>query len=221
MKTTTLTTILALTFLPSELARAELAEPSLNQCNSAEGLEKCEVVCIRNLGDECLVAHVNFAGTKLQTGEQLFRARFQTCLNADVDLQMKELTLELNELSDAGGSGSISAIARSSASSSKLERENGTVFTTPVTASRIPRIPFEAFLNSGQDHIEVSVKLEECGLENSKQSCSISGKLVAVTNPNIRCELHDKTQSGAFRSPSLLTSPSLQNSQQPVGTIGN
>ena len=191
------------------------------QCNSAEGMNTCEVKCLRNLGGECLVAHVNFAGTQLQSGEQLLRARFQTCLNADVDLQMKALTIELEDISNTSGSGSISSMVHSSADTSKLEGKTGTVFTVPKTAGRISRIPFGAFLNSGKDHIEVSVTLEECGPENSKQSCSISGKLVAVTNPNIRCELHDKTQSGAFRSPSLLTSPSLQNSQQPVGTIGN
>ncbi|MEM9278751.1 MAG: hypothetical protein AAGA76_09260 [Pseudomonadota bacterium] len=213
--------IIALAFWPTPaLASGQLAEPELNACSTVAGITKCEVKCVRELGEQCLVTHVNFEGQGLKPGTELWRARFLTCLKADVDLQIKSLVLELENIDAATGPGIVSANGISTAGTSATRADRAVIFDTGKTEARISRIPFQAFLNSGDSHMEASLKLEQCGADDSSNSCRISGKFVAVTNPNIRCDFHDTRQSGAFRPPDLQTSTSLTDGPRPVGRIG-
>jgi len=86
--------------------------------------------------------------------------------------------------------------------------------------ARLARIPFKGLLNSGDSHVSASLKLEECGSNDKPGLCTISGRLVATTDPNIRCDFHDTSDAGAFRPPSLQTSPSDISNQHPVGRVG-
>ncbi|MEM9331764.1 MAG: hypothetical protein AAGA53_10590 [Pseudomonadota bacterium] len=213
--------IATLSLLPFDYASGrQLAEPALNACSAATGISKCEVKCVRELGEQCLVTHVNFEGKNLKSGTDLFRAKFLTCVKADVDLQIKSLAMEFEDLGEEKGSGILSALASSSAGSITTKDENAVIIKPGETEARLARLPFTEFLNSGESHIEVTANLKQCGTAENPNSCSINGKLVAVTNPNIRCDFHDTTKSGAFRPATLQTSPSLTNSQQPVGRIG-
>ena len=209
-------------FLPVAQAGAATAlpEPDINQCSTAEGITKCEVVCVRNLGEQCLVSHVNFEGQNLKPGSELLRARFLTCIKADVDFQLKSLVLALTDPEGTNGKGIVSANAKSSTGSAQTIADRAVVFDSGKAEGRLSRIPFNAFLNSGESHMETTLQIEQCGGDGNDGRCDISGKLVAVTNPNIRCDFHDTSQSGAFRKPKLQISPSLQNSQLPVGRIG-
>ncbi len=199
---------------------SSLNEPELNKCNAVEGITKCEVKCIRNLGEQCLVAHVNFEGKNLKPNTQLWRAKFLTCKSASLDLQVKSLAVELEKLDERKGQAKIQASVVSTSKTSKLKQYEPLQFDNQNIEGRISRISFDGFGNSGESFVEASLTLAQCGHEDGSNACTISGKFVAVTDPNIRCDFHDTTQSGAFRPPSLQISPSLQNSQQPIGRIG-
>ena len=210
----------AIFLLSPSTAFSELLEPELNSCSAVSGISECEVRCIRELGPQCLITHVNFVGGGLRSGTELLRARFHTCRNADVDIQVKSLALEIENESQPTGRGVISAHAFSTVGSVETKPKKTTVIEEGQLEGRLSRIPFSMFLNSGEAHMETSLRLEQCGASDGENTCAISGKLVAVTNPNIRCEFQDTTLPGAFRNPSLLLSPGLQNSSKPVGRVG-
>ncbi len=198
-------------------ASAQAAGSTTHQCSSGKDVS-CEIRCARALGDQCLITHVKFSGRNLKADSKLFTARFLTCKNANVDLQLKSIEVEVENTGDNQGSTIISALASSTVSDTKLSEKRTTVLQPGLSRNRVARIPFEGLLNSGEREIEVSAKLAQCGDGNA--GCKISGKLEAVTDPNIRCEFHDTTKAGAFRPASLETSPSMTNSQKPVGQIG-
>ena len=175
---------------------------------------------MRELGPQCLITHINFEGAGFQAGVELWRARFLTCRKADVDFQIKSLAVEIENKYLPQGPGIVSANVSSTEGNTATISSKSTVVDTGHTEGRLSRIPFDSLLNSGEAHLEASLKLLQCGAPDGKNTCSISGKLVAVTNPNIRCEFHDKTLPGAFKEPSLLLSPSLQNSSKPIGHVG-
>ena len=206
--------------LPTSGFTASLSEPKLNECSAIEGITKCEVKCVRTLGEQCLVTHIDFEGKNLKAGTQLWRSKFLTCKNADVDLQIKSLAVELEKLDERKGSASIEGSFIASGKETKLKGHTPIIFDKTNIEGRLDRIYFEEFGNSGKSFIEASLNLVQCGHQDGSNSCTISGKFVAVTNPNIRCDFHDTTQAGAYRPPSLQISPSLQNSQKPVGQIG-
>lgn len=219
MKIYALSLISFLMLAPSSFA-APLNEPKLNECSTAQGITKCEVKCVRSLGEQCLITHVNFEGQNLKAGTQLWRSKFQTCKNANIDLQIKSLAVELEKQDDRSGQASVEASVTSSKTSTKLKTYTPIAFDKINVEGRISRIPFTEFGNSGESFVEASLVLSQCGHEDGSNACTVSGKFVAVTDPNIRCDFHDTTQSGGFRPPSIQISPSLQNSQQPIGKIG-
>ena len=212
-------TISIFLLLPS-LAFSDLSDPKLNSCSSIEGIGKCEVKCVRQLGPQCLITHINFEGSGLSSGVDLWRARFLTCRKADVDIQIKSLAIEIENSNLQKGKGVVSASVSSTQGNAETISSKSTVVKTGDTEGRLSRIPFDNLLNSGERHMEASLRLLQCGVPDGKNTCTISGKLVAVTNPNIRCEFHDKTLPGAFKEPSLLLSPGLQNSSKPIGQVG-
>ena len=205
--------------LPASAAKT-LPEPEIASCSPADGISKCEVTCLRKLGEQCLVTHVIFEGTGLRAGTELWKARFLTCKRADIDLQLKSMHLDANEEDESEISGIFSARVESTGGTVKTPEGGVSLFASRTGVSSSVRFPFGEFLNSGNSHVEASMTLSQCGGGAGNSNCNISGKLVAVTNPNIRCDFHDTTSSGAFRPASLENSPSITNSQQPVGRVG-
>ncbi|MGI9350235.1 MAG: hypothetical protein ACR2O3_01625 [Rhizobiaceae bacterium] len=196
------------------MAAEKVSGSETASCSPVEGISKCEVICVRELGKQCLVTHVNFEGSGLKSGAELWTARFLTCRKADLDLQLKSVSLETKIPVKTDVTGIVSARAVSTTG------VTGTPEGGVDVAAALSRIPFDEFLNSGESHVEASMKLLRCGSGAEDNLCNISGKLVAVTDPNIRCNFHDVTGSGAFRPASLQISPLITNSQQPVGRIG-
>ena len=116
--------------------------------------------------------------------------------------------------------GIVSAVAASTNARAELSGIELERNTKGSFEAELARLPFKGFLNSGTSHVTVSFKLEQCGKKDTNDHCAISGRLIAITDPNIRCEFHDTTKPGAYQAPSLLTSPSEINTQYPVGRIG-
>ena len=189
---------LTLLCLVTPAQASQLSEPDLNQCNGAKGINKCEVKCARSLGDQCLITHINFEGENLKTDTDLIRARFLTCKNANLDLQISTLAVELEKLDDRKTGAKISSHVSASGNSVSLKEHKPISFSKTNLDTRLPRTYFGTFLNSGDSFVEATLKLDQCGHEDGSNSCRIYGKLVAVTDPNIRCDFHDTSKSGAY-----------------------
>lgn len=197
-----------------------LPEPDLNQCKMAEGMTKCDVVCKRSLGEQCLITHINFEGANLKSETSLLRAKFKTCKNANLDFQIGSLSVELEKLDHRKSDAKISANISASGKSIGMEEHAPIQFDETKIDGLLPRTYFKDFISSGESFVEAEIKLKNCGHDDASNSCKLHGTLIAVTDPNIRCDFHDTTKPGAYRPANLQLSPSLQNSQQPVGRIG-
>lgn len=190
--------IFALFNLATPVQASQLSEPELNQCTGAKGINKCEVKCARSLGDQCLITHVNFEGQNLKADTDLVRARFLTCKNANLDFQISSLSVELEKLDNRKTGAKISSSVSASGNTISLKKHKPIKFSKTNLDTRLPRTYFGTFLNSGESFVEATIKLDQCGHEDGSNSCRIYGKLVAVTDPNIRCDFHDLSKPGAY-----------------------
>lgn len=185
-------------FLSTSAHAKPLAEPDLNQCNGADGITKCEVRCARSLGEQCLIMHINFEGQNLKSETDLIRAKFLTCKNANLDLQIKSLSVELEKLDERQTQAKITSTVSASGKTTSLKQHDKISFDATRIDDRLARTYFKEFINSGDKFVEAEIKLAQCGHEDNSNSCKISGTLVAVTDPNIRCDFHDTTKAGAY-----------------------
>ena len=202
--------------LPTSSFATPLSEPKLNECISAEGITKCEVKCARSLGEQCLITHVNFEGSNLKPKTQLLKARFQTCKNANLDLQIKSLAIELEKLDERETQAKITSTVSASGKSVSLNEHAPIRFDQTKLDSRLSRTYFNKFISSGESFVEAEISLKQCGHEDGNNSCRISGTLVTVTDPNIRCDFHDTTKPGAYLPSTFKFSPNLYSGQQDV-----
>ncbi len=219
MKKIILSSFFVLAF-PNTTLAAPLAEPQLNHCSSADGIEKCEVKCARSLGAQCLIMHIKFEGQNLKPNTNLLRAKFITCKNANLDLQIKSLTVELEKLDKRETEAILTSTISASGKTINLNEHDKINFDETKVDARLSRTYFKEFINSGDSFVEAEINLKQCGHTDGSNSCKISGTLVAVTDPNISCDFHNTTEAGAYRPANLQISPSLQNSQKPIGRIG-
>jgi len=191
--------LLAILMLLSKAGYAdELQEPELNHCNSADSITKCTIKCVRSLGDQCMITHVNFEGTGVRPGADFLKAKFKTCKNANLDLQIKSLRVELEKLDTRTGEARIAARVSASEEEVTLGNHARIIFSETLIDGRIGRTYFDKLINSGENHVTAQIGLQQCGHVDGTNTCSISGSLVAVTDPNIRCDFHDKTKPGAY-----------------------
>lgn len=211
--------VIIFVWLSQAHAADKIGEPKLNSCTHADNISRCEVICKRKLGDQCLITHVNFEGSNLQTNKQLLRARFQTCKNANLDLQIKSLAIELEKLDKRETEAKISSIVSASGKNIHLDNHAPIRFNQTKIDSRLSRTYFKELLNSGESFVEAEITLQQCGHDDGTNSCRISGTLVAVTDPNIRCDFHDTTKPGAYLPATFKFSPNLYTGQHPVGKI--
>jgi hypothetical protein len=212
---------LALTPFLANFAQAnDIAEPDLNQCNANKNIQKCEIICKRKLGEQCLITHVNFEGNNLSSKTQLFRAKFKTCKNANLDLQIKSLAIELEKLDERETEAKITSSVSASGKRVSLDTHAPIEFNQAKIDGRLSRIYFNKLISSGESFVESEITLQQCGHEDGKNSCKISGTLVAVTDPNIRCDFHDTTQPGSYLPATFKFSPNLYSGQHPVGRTG-
>jgi len=201
-------------------AVATLDEPELNACSRADTVSRCEIVCKRKLGEQCLITHVNFEGDNLKSKQQIFRAKFQTCKNANLDLQIKSLAIELEKLDVRETEAKITSRVTASGRAVNLEAHKPIRFNHTKIDGRLSRTYFNELINSAESFVEAEITLQQCGHMDSANSCRISGTLVAVTDPNIRCDFHDTTKPGAYLPSTFKFSPDLYSGQHPVGRIG-
>ena len=206
--------------LSPALADVRLDEPQLNMCEHAENISKCEVACKRKLGEQCLITHVNFEGSNLKHEKQLLRAKFKTCKNANLDLQIKSFTIELEKLDKRKTQAKITSSVSASGKKVSLENHAPMLFDETKIDARLSRTYFNKMISSGENFVEAEISLQQCGHEDSTNSCRISGTLVAVTDPNIRCDFHDTTKPGAYLPATFKFSPNLYTGQHPKGRIG-
>lgn len=215
--------LLSLILIPTATTFAQangLAEPDLNQCNSLKNVTKCEVVCKRKLGDQCLITHINFEGNNLKSKTQLLRAKFQTCKNANLDLQIKSLAVELEKLDQRKTQAKITSTVSTSSKNVSLYEHAPIRFDQTKLDGRLSRTYFNKFINSGENHVEAEITLKQCGHEDGSNSCKISGTFISVTDPNIRCDFHDATKPGAYLPSTFKFSPNLYSGQHPAGRTG-
>lgn len=197
MKTLLASLLLVLAMLAPASA-SESISPQINECLGAEGISRCEVRCARSLGEQCLITHISFEGENLTSGTELFKARFLACKNANLDLQISDLAVELEKLDKRQSTANLQASASASGKKINLEIKDKISFDETRLDANLPRTYFGTFLNSGEEHVEASVTLDQCGHEDGSNSCKIRGRLIAVTDPNIRCDFHDLSQPGAY-----------------------
>lgn len=193
-------------------AETRLASPSLNMCSHSENISKCEVVCKRSLGEQCLITHINFEGANLQPQTKLLRAKFKTCKNANLDFQIDSLDVELEKLDQRKSNARINAIITASGKSIRMDNHAPIQFDNTKIDGRLSRTYFKEFINSGESFVEAEINLKSCGHQDGSNSCKLYGTLIAVTDPNIRCDFHDTSKPGAY------VPADLQN-KQPVGRI--
>ena len=191
-----------------------LSAPALDMCAHTENISKCEVVCKRSLGEQCLITHINFEGNNLQPAQKLFRAKFQTCKNANLDFQISSLAVELEKLDERETEARITSSVRTSGNQVSLEKHNPIRFNKSKIDGRLSRVYFNEFINSGESFVEAEITLQQCGHADGNNSCRISGTLVAVTDPNVRCDFHDTSKPGAY------ISDLQKDSKNKVSTIG-
>ncbi len=172
-------------------------------CNGKVAGIECKFRCVRSLGSACLVAEIGFSAN-VKAGTRASIARFQTCRYADVDLLLKSIRMP------PGGADSLKFSPIVSVASSDTEMHVEAGRTDP--GENRDRIAFPGFLNSGSGSIEVAVSADKCGASGRHATCSMSGVLVAVTNPNIRCEFGGKSSPGTFiEQPAMMnTGPVIQ-----------
>lgn len=190
--------ILATLGLYGTVQASPLPAPAINACNSANGIHKCDIKCARSLGDQCLITHINFEGKNLKSDEPLIRARFLTCKNANLDLQIKSLAIELEKLDQRATQAKITSTVKASGNQTSLNEHPPIRFDYKTVDGRLSRTYFKEFISSGNDFVEAEINLKQCGHEDASNSCKVSGTLVAVTDPNIRCDFHDISKPGAF-----------------------
>lgn len=188
-------------------------------CTAESETLSCEARCARSLAGQCLITQFNFEGRDLTPGMPFLTASFLTCKNADVDLQLKDLTLALDDIDNHAGAGIVYAKAVSNVGQVELRKNRQVIFEENELDGRKPRLTFTDFLNSGTRHIDIEVSLDQCGASQGGNSCTISGKLVAVTNPNIRCDYHDASGPGAYIEPSSDDPSKPSTSRQTIGRI--
>lgn len=201
-------------------ASAFVEEPKLNRCTHADTISKCEIICKRKLGEQCLITHVNFEGSGIKPKTQLLRAKFKTCKNANLDLQIKSLAIELENLDKRETQAKITSSVNASGKTVSLDAHAPIKFNEAQIDGRLSRIYFNKLISSGESFVESEITLQQCGHEDGTNRCTISGTLVAVTDPNIRCDFHDTTQPGAYLPATFKFSPNLYNGQHPVGRTG-
>lgn len=207
--------------LCSQAHASELLEdPQLNRCTHVSTISKCEIICKRKLGEQCLITHVNFEGTNLMPKTQLLKAKFKTCKNANLDLQIKSLAIELEKLDERETQAKITSSVSASGQNVTLDTHAPIRFNQAKIDGRLSRIYFNQLINSGESFVESEITLQQCGHEDGSNRCNVSGTLVAVTDPNIRCDFHDTTQPGAYLPPTFKFSPNLYSGQHPVGRTG-
>jgi len=204
---------------PKAAWSSPLNEPSLNQCNHASGITKCDVICKRSLSDQCLITHINFEGTKLKSNTPLLRARFQTCKNANLDFQISSLTVELEKLDTRKTEAKISSTINASNKNITLDEHLPIQFDATTVEGRLSRTYFNEFINSGESFVEAEIHLKQCGHEDKTNSCKIYGQLIAITDPNISCDFHETTKPGAYREPDKVFLPTIHNKVKAVGRI--
>lgn len=219
MRTISLLPALILFSVPSTANSDSLPLTEVGNCVGASGIQ-CELKCARPLGEQCLITQVNFAGDVNPVTDFVWRAKFLTCINANVDIQLTSLTIEKEENLQQSTPVVVAAIARSNSHQVRLKSSGKSIIEAGQTYARHARIPFESMLNSGDQPIEVSLGVEGCNSSNGEPVCKISGKLIATTDPNIRCDFHDKQASGAYRPATLTTSRSIGNAGSAIGQIG-
>lgn len=198
---------------------AELLEPALNHCNHSAGITKCEVICKRSVGNQCLITHIHFEGNNLKSQERLVKAKFQTCKNANLDLQIGSLTVELEKLDNRETQAKLTAQVSASGKTISLQDHPPLKFNKSKLDARLPRTYFKEFISSGEDFVEAQISLIQCGHEDGFNSCKLHGTLIAVTDPNIRCDFHDNTQAGAYVEDIKQNSKS-KNGIRSIGRIG-
>jgi len=177
---------------------SDMEEPELNRCNGVDGMTKCEIKCVRSLGDQCMITHINFEGKGLKPGTDFLKAKFKTCKNANLDVQIKSLYVELEKLDRRTGEAKITATVSASGKAVSLDDHPEITFDDELIDGRMGRTYFNQFISSGENHVTAQVGLLQCGHADNTNTCTISGSLVAVTDPNIRCDFHDKTKPGAY-----------------------
>ena len=206
--------------LPEQAIATEIQTlPATNSCTALEGVS-CVFRCKRSLGEQCLIAQMNFEGRTKSSSIPIWSAKFLPCKNVNIDLQITSLVLELETDQPETGSGVISATATSGEGSAGLRGGIFEALKPGQIESRHPRISFANHLDSGNQHIEISMKLEQCGDKSGNDHCRISGTLIATTDPNIRCDFHDTNSPGAYRPASLQTTRALTNRPQSAGQVG-
>lgn len=220
MKYLTIIPAATLLWLSPAVASAKLDEPQIKMCSQADNMLKCEVVCKRKLGEQCLITHVNFEGSNLKQNTNLLRAKFQTCKNANLDLQIKSLAVELEKLDTRETQAKITSSVSASGKTVSLDHHDPIIFNETKIDARLPRTYFNKFISSGESFVEAEIALQQCGHADGSNSCRISGTLVAVTDPNIRCDFHDTTKPGAYVPDTFKFSPNLYTGQHPKGRIG-
>ena len=156
----------------------------------------CTHRCIRSLGGLCLITRTDFHGTEVKAGNALLKSEWLTCKSVDVDLQLEEVRISDADNDTNGISAAVSAVAKSSSDVSTTRSSRQALSVENASRTGTYRIPFDDFLNSGEDAITAMVTLDACF--GSSQSCNISGRLIATTNPNIRCELHEPDAAGGY-----------------------
>ena len=157
----------------------------------------CRARCLSNIGDLCLIQRIRFSATVQTTAQPLWLAEFQTCKGARIDLSLKDIFVELktSETKDAG----VDMALISETNLASVQMSHAMVLTHYEKYSAFEgRVSSDQLLNSGNGLVGLEFAVSSCGSGQKSEICKISATVEAVTDPNIRCELRDKTKPGAY-----------------------
>ena len=174
----------------------------------------CQARCLSNIGELCLIQRFKFSAAIRNITQPIWRAKFQTCLDARIDLSLKDIFIELRTDEMADAEFAMVVIGKTDAADVQISRRE-TISLHEKHSLFIGRVSADQMLNSGSGLVDLEFSVPSCSGEHKSNDCKISGTIEAVTDPNIRCELIDKTKPGAYleqrnsinRDPPILLSP--------------
>lgn len=182
----------------STVAASESAKPETATCIAGGGISSCEFKCQRLFNGVCLISRIRFASDGHVGDDAFWKARFDTCQNARLDLQVENLSFAILPNQNYDAKPYLTFTADTDKQSASLKLAGNSILAEDDHEGFLRRKGFARLINSGDGKVDLAFSMSGCGGEKGEQ-CAASGTFLVTMDPNIFCELEDKSLPGTVK----------------------